>query len=169
MPTLLRGLHRAEDFLLAFLLAALLALALAQIGLRMFFDSGIEWAEPVSRMGVLWLALLGALGATRERRHIAIDALPRLLSPRLQRAAWALTQLATGVLCGLLAWYGWGMVELEREVPGFFVPGIASWWPMLAFPLGFALMSLRFFVSALGEPPEPGVVDAHVVADREAP
>src|SRR5687768_14929714 len=138
MPArLLRGLHRAEDLLLALLLAALLALALAQIGLRMFFDAGIEWAEPVSRMGVLWLALMGALGATRERRHIAIDALPRLLPPRLQRAAWMLTQLATAALCALLAWYGWGMVELEREVPGFFVPGLPSWWPMLVFPAGF--------------------------------
>ena len=74
----------------------LLLLALAQIGLRVFFGTGLEWAEPVARMGVLWLALLGALGATRERRHIAIDALPRLLPPRLHRAAWAITQLADG-------------------------------------------------------------------------
>jgi TRAP-type C4-dicarboxylate transport system permease small subunit len=169
MPArLLRGLHRAEDLLLALLLASLLGLALAQIGLRMFFDSGLEWAEPVSRMGVLWLALLGALGATRERRHIAIDALPRLLSPRWQRAAWALTQVATASLCGLLAWYGWGMVQLEREVPGLFVPGIPSWWPMLAFPAGFALMSLRFLAAAFGEPPEPGHVDVHVATEGES-
>jgi TRAP-type C4-dicarboxylate transport system permease small subunit len=153
---LLRGLHRAEDLLLASLLGGLLLLALVQIGLRVFFNSGLEWAEPVGRMGVLWLALLGALGATRARRHIAIDALPRILPPRWHRLAWAISQLAAAVICGLLAWYGWGMVQLEREVPGLFVPGIPSWWPMLAFPAGFALMSLRFLVSAFGEPPEPG-------------
>jgi len=156
LPRLLRGLHRAEDLLLASLLGGLLLLALVQIGLRMFFHSGLEWAEPVGRMGVLWLALLGALGATRARRHIAIDALARVLPPRWHRAAWAVSQLATAVICALLAWYGWGMVLLEQEVPGMFVPGIPSWWPMLAFPAGFALMSLRFAVSALGEPPEPG-------------
>ncbi len=153
---LLRGLHRAEDFLLAGLLAGLLLLALAQIGLRLFFNSGLEWAEPVSRIGVLWLALLGALGATRARRHIAIDALARVLPPRGRRVAWAVSQLATAVICAMLAWYGWGMVLLEQEVPGLFVPGIPSWWPMLAFPAGFALMSLRFAVSAFGQPPEPG-------------
>ncbi|MEO8160713.1 MAG: TRAP transporter small permease [Arenimonas sp.] len=165
---LLQGLHRTEDLLLAALLAALLALALAQIGLRLFFGTGLEWAEPVERMGVLWLALMGALGATRERRHIAIDALPRLLPPALRRAAWALTQVATGTLCAVLAWTGWGMVAMEREAPSAFVPGIPSWWPMLVFPAGFALMALRFLISALGEAPEPGHVDAHVGTEGES-
>jgi TRAP-type C4-dicarboxylate transport system permease small subunit len=153
---LLRGLHRAEDLLLAALWGGLLLLGLVQIGLRVFLHSGLEWAEPVGRMGVLWLALLGALGATRARRHIAIDALPRILPPRWHRVAWAVSQLAAATVCAMLAWYGWGMVQLEQEVPGLFVPGIPSWWPMLAFPAGFALMSVRFLVSAFVEPPEPG-------------
>src|SRR4249919_1952143 len=154
MPArLLQGLHRAEDLLLALLLGALLTLALSQIGLRLFFHSGLEWAEPVSRMGVLWLALGGALGATRERRHIGIDAVPRLLPPKLQRAAWALTQLVTAAICAAMAWYGWGMVGMEREAPTLFAAGIPSWWPMLVFPAGFAVMSLRFLVSATMEPP----------------
>ena len=55
---LLRGLHRAEERLLAALLGVLLLLSVLQIALRIFFDTGLEWAEPVSRMGVLWLALL---------------------------------------------------------------------------------------------------------------
>lgn len=156
LQRILRGLHRAEDILLACLLGGLLLLALVQIGLRIFLHSGLEWAEPVSRIGVLWLALLGALGATRTRRHIAIDALPRILPPRLHRASWILAQLAAAAVCALLAWYGWGMVELEQEMPSLFVPGIPSWWPMLAFPIAFALMSMRFVVSAFAGPPEPG-------------
>jgi TRAP-type C4-dicarboxylate transport system permease small subunit len=153
---LLRLLHAAEDGLLAGLLGTLLLVAVAQIGLRLLFSTGLEWAEPLSRVGVLWLALLGALGAARTRRHIAIDALPRLLPARAHRAAWAVVQLATAVVCALLAWYGWGMVQLEREVPGLFVPGVPSWWPMLAFPAGFGLMALRFAVAAFDRPPEHG-------------
>jgi C4-dicarboxylate transporter DctQ subunit len=157
---LLRGLHRAEDWLLAALLGALLLLAVVQIGLRVFFDAGLEWAEPVSRMGVLWLALFGALGAARANRHIAVDALARLLPPPARRAAWVITQLATAAICALLAWYGWGMFVMEREVPAVFVPGVASWWPMLAFPAGFALLALRFVVSAMGPPADhPDVLD----------
>jgi TRAP-type C4-dicarboxylate transport system permease small subunit len=165
----LKALHHAEDALLAALLAALLLLSVTQIAMRVFLGSGLDWAEPVERVGVLWLALLGALGATRARRHIAIDALPRLLPPRWQRAAWALTQLGTSAICATLAWTGWGMVQFEREAPTVFVPGVPSWWPMLAFPVAFALMALRFAISAFGAPPDAGTqLEFHPV-DEAAP
>lgn len=151
---LLSRLHQAEDWLLAALLGGLLVVALVQIGLRLFFDSGLTWAEPVSQMGVLWLALMGALGAARAHRHIAVDALPRLFPPVIRRAAWAISQLATAVVCALLAWYGWGMLQMEREAPSAFVEGVSSWVPMLAFPFGFGLLSLRFAVAAFALPPE---------------
>lgn len=153
---ILRGLHRVEDALLAGLLGALLLISVAQIVLRVFFDTGLDWAEPVGRQGVLWLALLGALGATRDKKHIAIDALARLLPPRWHRLAWVVAELAAAGVCLTLAWLGWGMVQLERETPFSFAGQIPSWWPMLAFPVGFALMGLRFVVAAIGEPPEPG-------------
>jgi TRAP-type C4-dicarboxylate transport system permease small subunit len=154
----LQRLHRAEDLLLAGLLLALLLLAVAQIALRLLFDTGLEWAEPMSRAGVLWLALLGALGATRARKHIAIDALPRVLQPRAQRVAWVISHVAAAIIAATLAWLGAGMVGLEREAPVPFVAGIASWVPMLAFPAGFGLMALRFLlVAAL--PPSAGTIE----------
>lgn len=152
----LRGLHRGEDLLLAAMLLALVLLSALQILLRIGFDTGLVWAESVSRMGVLWVALLGALGATRHRQHIMIDALPRLLGPRARRVLWALTQGAAALVAALLAWFGAGMVGMEREAPVPFVAGIPSWLPMLAFPLGFGLMSLRFLIAACMEPPAPG-------------
>jgi TRAP-type C4-dicarboxylate transport system permease small subunit len=147
-------LHRAEDGLLAGLLGALLLLAVVQIALRLFFDSGLAWAEPVGRAGVLWLALLGALGATRTGKHIAIDALPRFLAPSLQRWAWRISQLAASAVSLGLGWLGAGMVMMERESPVPFVAGIPSWIPMMVVPLGFGLMGLRFLVAAWSAPPE---------------
>ncbi len=149
----LSRLHRAEDGLLAALLGSLLLLSVAQIVLRVAFDAGLPWAEPVSRAGVLFLALLGALGATRSGKHIAIDALPRFLPPRPRRVVWAISQVAAAVVCLVLAWLGWGMVGMEREAPVPFVAGIPSWVPMLVIPLGFGLMGLRFLVAAWVEPP----------------
>lgn len=149
----LSRLHRAEDGLLAALLGSLLLLSVAQIVLRVAFDAGLPWAEPVSRAGVLFLALLGALGATRSGKHIAIDALPRFLAPRPRRVVWAISQVAAAVVCLALAWLGWGMVGMEREAPVPFVAGIPSWVPMLVVPLGFGLMGLRFLVAAWVEPP----------------
>ena len=149
-------LHRAENALLAAMLLALLLLAVVQIGMRLLFESGLSWAESLSRMGVLWVALLGALGATRQRHHIMIDVFQRLSGPRLRGALWLVTQLAAAVVAGLLAWFGAGLVGLEREAPVPFVLGIPSWVPMLALPLGFGLMSLRFVMAAAAGPPPPG-------------
>ncbi len=147
-------LHRFETYLLAVLLMALLVMSVLQILLRVFFDTGFLWAEPVSRQGVLWLALLGALSATREKKHIAIDALPRLLPAKTHQVVWTVTQLAASGVCAALAWYGWGMVQLEREAPGTFVANIPSWWPMCVFVAGFALISLRFVFAAFSKPAE---------------
>lgn len=148
-------LHRFETYLLAALLTALLLMSVAQILLRMFFDTGFIWAEPVSRQGVLWLALLGALSATREKKHISIDALPRFMPPTMQQLTWTITQLGAAAITSALTWYGWGMILLEREAPGVFVANIPSWWPMCVFVFGFALISLRFILAAFGKPAEP--------------
>ena len=149
-------LHRAENALLAAMLLALLLRAVVQIGMRLLLESGLSWAESLSRMGVLWVALLGALGATRQRHHIMIDVFQRLSGPRLRRALWGVTQLAAAVVAALLAYFGAGLVGLEREAPVPFVLGIPSWVPMLALPVGFGLMSLRFVVTAFAGPPPPG-------------
>lgn len=146
-------LHRAEDALLAALVGALLLLSVAQIALRVFFDSGLDWAEAASRAGVLWVALLGALGATRGHKHIAIDALPRVLPAGPRRAAWAIAHGAAALASGALAWLGWGMVRLEQGAPVPFIEGIPSWVPMLALPAGFGLMALRFVAAAAAPPP----------------
>lgn len=148
-------LHRFETYLLAVLLSALLLVSVAQIVLRVFFDTGFIWAEAVSRQGVLWLALLGALSATREKKHISIDALPRFLPPKAHQAVWTMTQLAAAVITGALTWFGWGMVQLEREAPGVFIGNIPTWWPMCLFVAGFGLISLRFVFAAFGKPAEP--------------
>jgi len=148
-------LHRFETYLLAALLMALLLMSVAQIVMRVFFDTGFIWAEAVSRQGVLWLALLGALSATREKKHISIDALPRYLPVKTHQAVWTITQLAAAAVSGALTWYGWGMVKLEREAPGIFVADIPTWWPMCVFVAGFGLISLRFVFAAFSKPAEP--------------
>lgn len=158
MSRLLRGLHRLEDGLLAGLLLLLLALAVAQIGLRWFADTGWVEGETAQRTLVLWIALLGALGAARERRHLALDLLPRVLPPQGRRIVWALSQLIAAVLCSVMAWYGWSLIELEREAPGALFAGLPSWAGMLIIPFGFAVLALRFLIAiALGPPIETPV------------
>ncbi|HET6604197.1 MAG TPA: TRAP transporter small permease subunit [Xanthomonadaceae bacterium] len=149
----LRGLHAAEDALLSVLLLGLLTLAVVQIVMRVGFDSGLVWAEPASRLLVMWLALLGALAATREGRHIAIDALPRALGARARRVCWILAQLAAAGAAGTLCWLSVSLIMLELEFPSRLFGVLPSWTGMLVLPLGFGLMTLRFLVACFAQPP----------------
>ena len=73
----------------------------------------------------------------------------------------------------LLGWLPGGLAIVAIVACAFFTAFTgASGMTIVAigaflFPAGFALMALRFVVAAFGEPPEPGHVDAHVLADQE--
>lgn len=146
-------LHAAEDALLALLLLALVLLGSGQILARWWFDSGWVHGEALARSLVVWLAMLGALAATRSGKHLAIDALPRMLPVSWRRIAFALTETFAAAVCLALAWYGWNLVALEREDGRLLIGQVPVWWSMLVLPAGFGLMGLRFLASALGGPP----------------
>jgi len=155
---MLRRLHALEDALLAFLLLALVLLSSGQILARWWFDSGWMHAEPMARTMVVWLAMLGALAATRNGKHLAIDVLPRLLPGLARRIVWAITELFAAAVSLALAWYGLSLVELERADSVMLFAAVPVWWSMLVLPVGFGLMALRFGVSAaIGPPPSEPV------------
>ena len=72
----------AEDALLVLILSTMVLLAAGQIILRNFLDVGFIWGDELLRMLVLWLAVAGALAASRSDKHISIDVLNRFLPER---------------------------------------------------------------------------------------
>ena len=90
---ILRTLHLLEDTALILSLVIMLCMALLQIVMRNFFESGFLWAESFLRVLVLWVAVLGAMVATRERNHINIDLISRFLANRHSRWAERLTNI----------------------------------------------------------------------------
>ena len=102
----LRFIHHVEDGLLVFLLGSMILLASSQIFLRNFFDFGFSWSDPLLRVMVLWLGLLGALAASRDGKHITIDALAPLIPDSARHAVTLITQLFTILICSIIAWHG---------------------------------------------------------------
>ncbi|MDZ7685875.1 MAG: TRAP transporter small permease subunit [Gammaproteobacteria bacterium] len=77
-----RFLHYIEDGALIAALVSMLSMALLQIVLRNFFGTSLLWIEPFVRILVLWIAVLGAMVATRQGNHISIDVVARYV-PRV--------------------------------------------------------------------------------------
>ena len=110
----------AEDALLVLLLSAMIVLAATQIMLRNFFDSGFVWIDPLLRVLVLWLGLIGATVATRNNRHIRIDLLSRFFSRNVHRLIQSIIGQVSAWTCLVIAWYGFKWIQMD------YVDGITS-------------------------------------------
>jgi TRAP-type C4-dicarboxylate transport system permease small subunit len=139
---------RVEDGLMLLLLLAMIVLACLQILMRNAFDAGWLWADPVLRILLLWLALLGAMVASRHDKHMSIHIFSNWLSPRPLHAIKIFTSLFAAVICGIAAFYaGWFVLD-EYQYSTADIAGIRSWWFELIMPLAFSVMALRFALQA---------------------
>lgn len=141
---------RVEDGLLVALLGVMIALAGGQIFLRNVFDSGLGWGDPLLRVMVLWVGLLGALAATRDDNHITIDVLSRFLPERSKSLARVVTDLFSAVVCGLIAYHSGRFVAMEFEDGAIAFAAVPAWVCEAVIPLGFGLMAVRFATMFLG-------------------
>lgn len=156
-------LHRIEDGILALLLGTMVLVASAQILLRNLIDWNLGWGDPLVRLLVLWVGLLGALAASRENRHIAIDILSHLLPQRLRSATQMVNSLFVSAVCGLVAWHAAGFILEERADATRGLLNLPEWMLHMVVPFGFGLIAIRYLLLAFvrgseslrGQPPQP--------------
>ncbi len=146
LATLDNAGRRLEDALLVLLLSALIVLAALQIVQRNLLSEGFVWSDELLRILVLWLALIGAVAASRDDNHINIDILSRWLPARPRLGARVIVDLFTAGLCGLLAWHGGRFVAGEREFASTVLGGLPAWPFQAVIPVGFGLIAWRYAV-----------------------
>ena len=140
--------RRLENGALVSALTCILFIALMQILLRNVFDSGFLWAESFLRVLVLWIALLGAMVATREKNHISIDLLSRVLNPQQFILLRVISFLFSGMICGVVAYQSFLFVSFEYEDATIAFADVPVWLCQSIIPLGFGVMAFRFLLSA---------------------
>lgn len=138
-----------EDGLMAILLSATILLAAGQILLRNLFDSGLIWADPTLRIMVLWLALLGAIAATRENRHIRIDLLSHKISKKSRFVLALINNLFSALICGIITWHAARFVYMEWQAGSKLFASLPAWLGESILPIGFGIMTLRFLFNIL--------------------
>jgi C4-dicarboxylate transporter, DctQ subunit len=147
-PLFLRLIHRLEETALVILVGSMVVLAISQIILRNLFSVSLLWAEPLIRHLVLWSGFIGALIATRENKHIRIDAILRVCSPRIRLLLDGLSLLLSAAICLLLTWVSIQFLRDERSYPTDTLLHLPAWQLQLIFPLTFGGMFLRFLHQA---------------------
>ncbi len=141
-----------ETFLLVSVLGAMILIAAAQIALRNFWNTGFDWADEALRIMVLWVTILGAVAASREGRHVSIDAISRYLPPAVSRWTRVLVDAFAALVCAVLAWYSYQFVAGSHAAGDRILGGeFPAWCVQVILPVGFALIAYRYLVACLRE------------------
>ena len=135
-----------EQGALISILIAMIGLAVTQIVLRNVFDSSLFWIDPLNRLLVLWLAIIGAMVATREGEHIAIDVLKHYLKGIWMQVVVRSTAAFTFAVCLLMAYHSGRFVWDEKLYDSTMFSGLPAWPFEIIMPIGFGLMAMRFFL-----------------------
>ena len=143
------ALLATETFLLLFFLLTAILLACAQIILRNFFDMGIFWADSALRIMVLWIGMIGAMFASRNKKHIRIDILSHYLPDHFRDNVWRITELLTAVVCAVVAYYSIKFIQYEYLDGAIAFANVPVWLCETIIPIAFIIMAIRYLVYAI--------------------
>lgn len=147
-----RIIRRIEDALLALLLTAMIVAAAAQVVMRNVFESGIYWNDSLVRIMVLWVAMVGAMVASRTDNHIRIDLASRFVSDRYKPYLSRLTSLFTCVVLCLFTWASFEFVRYEYIDQTIAFAKVPAWVCEVVMPIGGAVMALRYALHVIKPP-----------------
>jgi len=136
---------------LVLILGSMILLATAQIVLRNFFEISFIWSDEALRLMVLWIAVAGAVAASRSDKHINIAVLDRFLAGRFKTAKDLLIHSFTAAICGIVAWHGMQFVRTSHEFGDVLLGQVPAWILQLVLPLGFGLICYRYTLFTVGD------------------
>ncbi|MCP5463505.1 MAG: TRAP transporter small permease [Deltaproteobacteria bacterium] len=148
-----RGLVKIETFLLVLSLLTLLVFAFLQVVLRNFFDTGIHWADVFNRLLVLWIGFFAATVGAKENRHLSLEVLTKFLPERAKPIVSIFTSLFVIVVACMLAVASLDFYkdQMMYEANDLLFEGVPKAYFSIIFPIGFGLISFRYFVKLLEE------------------
>ena len=136
-------LHRAESGLLIAAFLVSMVLPLIDALLRPILAIGIPGSATYRSQLTLWLAFLGGLLATRERRHLTLSTAEAIGHAGVRGTARLLSSAVAASVCMVMAYSAWGVVMADREQGGRLAIGLPTWVSELVMPITLALISLR--------------------------
>jgi C4-dicarboxylate transporter DctQ subunit len=141
---------RAEDIAVGLILLAATYVLFQGVVLRYVFNYAFPWTEEVVRYSIVWLVFLGGSIAARRGAHIAMDIAVVYLPPRAKLFFMGVATAFTCLFTLIMTYYGclltWSIWSFDQRSPAAEIPMAI---PFAAIPVGCALMTIRFFVTAV--------------------
>jgi tripartite ATP-independent transporter DctM subunit len=159
----LRILDLSLDIIVAAALFGELAVVIADVLGRAFFDTPLLWADEVAGLTLTTIAFVGGAVAYRRDQHIAVRVLVEMMPPPLRApfcaaSDWLVLEIAT--ICFATSF------KLLRSRWGELTPILELHGTWLALPLtiGMALMAVYAIVRLLAQPRSATLISLGVLA-----
>ena len=143
------------------LLTAMIFIGGWQIFMRNVLGVSLSWADESQRLLLLWLALLGAVAASRDRRQLRIDLAARYLTGLPLRFLEAGADFLTAAVSITIGWYSLAFVRETYGYGDMFMGAVPAWTVQVILPVAFFMIGWRHllnaFLSLLGRPRPPAI------------
>lgn len=157
-------LRRIVDAVLVVLLCLMVGLIMYQVLGRYVFNYSISWSEEAANFALVWMTLLGAGLAMRNRTHVGIDILIRRMPRLVQQVAKSASFLLGAWFLVVVIISSFGMISL-----GFIIKSTALQiplaYPYFALPIGMGYFLLEFAIATIPEIRDPGRATSNSLGD----
>ncbi|OGF51294.1 MAG: hypothetical protein A2044_07255 [Candidatus Firestonebacteria bacterium GWA2_43_8] len=133
--------HKIENGFAMILLFAMALIPVIEMVFRKAFNTGIAGSIVYVQHLTLWVGFVGAIIATRDKRHLTITSLDEYLPEAGKKIAGIFRNFVSTAICFALFLASVQLVQSETIAGNLAVP---TWIMELILPIGFLIMSLRF-------------------------
>ncbi len=140
----MKVLDKIEEYICAFLLFFMAALAFANVLVRYLTDGSLAFTEELIVNLFVWITVLGGAIAFRKKAHLGVELVVNRLPVRWQKAAVIFGGICSVALFVLLFNQGIGLVAQEyKNKMVTYSMALPMWWFGLAVPIGALMMIVR--------------------------
>ena len=146
---IIKLINKIEDGLVVIFLVSILSIAIIQIILRNFFDSGLIWGDSLLSILVLWLGLSSAIVASRENKNINIDVFSAHVSEKYQLFIKKTGFIFAAIICLIISYYSYIFIYNEYLLNEMAFLKMPVWLTESIIPFAFFVMAIRYFLHSI--------------------
>ena len=99
------GFYRLLEVILVISMVVMFVLVFMNVMLRIFLNSGIDFAEEIPRFAFVWMTFVGAVIGMHKHSHLGVDMVVSALPVLGRKICWGISQ-AIMTVCSLYMLYG---------------------------------------------------------------
>ena len=130
-----------EELMAGLFMVLMTVVTIMNVFARYLFNAPIEWAEEFGRYTFIWLVFMGAVVATKQKKHIIIDVVLTMVPTAARRVMTVLADIATMIVMLLLLYYGWKLMAFTIQPTATL--RIPQYWIYLSVPFSAALIIIH--------------------------